>query len=341
MDNKVITNILKKQKKVLNFKIPKNILPDNSDIPETIRVTYDNKLNVEQIDEIVKFKLKKTNRDYDLTNYISQSVVKIRDYLNNPTKILLEDYLDLCSKYIRIERIKKIKNVFKCKCCQEDLKQELENEEGTVVCEVCNCINTFMSPSVYQKDIDKYNYCFDEDVNNFVKILDKFEGKTKLILNEEFLDKLDEYFLTTGFVKGEEIRSLPLNYKGKKDGTNRKMLWNALEKMGYPQYYDETSYIANIYWGWELPDLSKYRDQLIKDYQITQNVWNTIKLSFKRSASLGTQYRLYVQMKALDYPYCDIDDFKIQDNIESIRLHNEIWKIMCEKCNIKYHQVFS
>ena len=341
MENKAICDILGKTKKVSNIKLPKKILTDDSGVPEIIKVTYDDKLNVEYIDEIVQFKLRKIKKKDLLENYLKNSEKRIKNYILNPSKKSLEEYLDICSKYIRIERIKNIKNVFKCKCCGKKLDEMEENSEGIVVCDECNCINTFMSPNVYQKDIDKYNYYFDEDVNNFVKILDKFEGKTKLILGSEFLKKLDSYFLSIGFKKGEEIRKLPMKTDGKKMGTNRKMLWNALEKLGFPQYYDETSYIANIYWGWRLPNLTNYREQLIKDYQITQNLWNSIKVNFKRSASLGTQYRLYVQMKALDYPYCDRSDFKIQDNVDSIRLHNEIWKIMCEKCNIKYFQVSS
>ena len=39
---------------------------------------------------------------------------------------------------------------------------------------------------------------------------------------------------------------------------------SALEKIGYSQYYDEVSYIANVYWGWKLPDLTKYKDQINK-----------------------------------------------------------------------------
>ena len=51
-------------------------------------------------------------------------------------------------------------------------------------------------------------------------------------------------------------------------------------------------YIAHIYWGWKIPDLTLYRDQIIKDYQITQQIWNDIKKDYNRSASLGTQYRI-------------------------------------------------
>ena len=112
------------------------------------------------------------------------------------------------------------------------------------------------------------------------------------------------------------------------------MLWTALEKIGHSQYYDETSYIANVYWGWELPNLKNYKDQILRDYQNTQNIWNNIKFEYKRTASLGTQYRLYVHLVSVDYP-CKVEDFKIQDMPDSLRLHNNAWTRMCEECNIK------
>ena len=72
----------------------------------------------------------------------------------------------------------------------------------------------------------------------------------------------------------------------------------------------------------------------MKDYQLTQKVWNNIKQEYKRSASLGTQYRLYVHLASLDFP-CKREDFKIQDMPDSLRLHNSAWERMCKECNIK------
>lgn len=275
----------------------------------------------------------------ELKRYEECSIPKINKYKANKNKELLEDYLDLCSSYIKVERIKTVKNNFKCVACGRDLEDLKEDCDGIVTCPVCNCINSYMKPAVYQRDFEKFNYYFDEDINNFVKILDKFEGKTNLILDNDFLTLLDDYFTNIGMKKGEEIRKMKCNLDGKKAGTSRKILWSALEKLGFSQYYDETSYICNIYWGWKLPDLTKYRDQLIKDYQLSQNIWNSIKIEYKRSASLGTQFRLYVQLMAVGYPHCNRDDFKIQENIESLRLHNDAWKRMCERCNIKYFYV--
>lgn len=340
MENRGLTDILKKSKTIVKKNIPKKILNEETDtVPEVIVAIYNQKINVDQIDEVVKCRLKKLKLEKDLTKYLNISKEKIERYKNNENKYYLEDYLDLCSQYIRVERIKNIKNNFKCKACGQDLEDLKEDCDGVVTCFKCNCINTYMSPVTYQRDIEKFNYFFDEDINNFVKILDKFEGKTNLILDNNFFKLLDEYFNNLGIPPGEKIRKLPHNLDGKKEGTSRKILWMALEKLGYSQYYDETSYICNVYWGWKLPDLTKYRDQLIKDYQFTQNIWNTIKIEYKRSASLGTQFRLYVQLMAVGYPHCNREDFKIQENIESLRLHNEAWKRMCEKSNIKYFYV--
>ena len=125
----------------------------------------------------------------------------------------------------------------------------------------------------------------------------------------------------------------------KKEDTNKKMIWNALEKLGYNQYYDEVSYICHIYWGWKLPDLTFYRDRILRDYQTTQKIWNKIKKDYRRSASLGTQYRLYVQLLAIDYPFCEREDFRIQEMVESLRLHNHAWQIMCEEANVNYFSV--
>ena len=107
---------------------------------------------------------------------------------------------------------------------------------------------------------------------------------------------------------------------------------------GNNKYYDEINFIGHVYWGWELPDISLYRDQLITDYIKTQSVWSKIKHQYNRTASLGTQFRLYVHLKAIGYE-CNRDDFKIQDMVESLRLHNEAWKIMCDETGVKYYFV--
>jgi len=339
MENDSLRSILRKKKRNIVKKIPEKIYNDNiKEIPGVIRVKYKNSVNVDQIDQTIKFKLEKIGDREMYQKYIENSKNYIINFNDSGEVSDLENYLDFCTKFIRIERIKTIDNRFLCKGCKENLDDEESSIEGIIICKNCNCINTYLTPNHYTRDIEKTNV-FDEDINNFIKILDKFEGKTSLILDGIFFQKLDNYFKKLGIEEGSVIRKHPLTKEGKKVGTTKKLLWNALEELGYSQYYEEVSYITHVYWGWRLPDLTRYKDKIIRDYQNSQNIWSTIKHEYKRTASLGTQFRLYVQLLAVGYPNCCRDDFKIQENVESLRLHNDAWKRICEICNITYHYV--
>jgi len=272
--------------------------------------------------------------DILLDKYINETKIMIEKYQEKKELIYAEMYLNYANNYITIEKIKKVEVNFTCKGCDLDLVMLSEDREGFFICPSCQSINQTLKPNKYNKDLENYNFNYEEDVNNFTKIIDKFEGKNTLAVPFQLLDKLDQYFVEKNMEKGCYYRSLPLLENGKKEGTSRKKLWMALEKLGYNQFYDETSYLTHIYWGWKIPDLSLYRDQIIKDYQNTQTVWNRIKGEYKRSASLGTQFRLYVHLLAVGYQ-CERDDFKIQDMPDSLRLHNDAWSRMCKECNIK------
>lgn len=355
-------------------KIPSSIFAGHKDvIPDKILIKYEKDVNIQQLDEIIKYKYKKhrenrnellleveklkqkTGNDkkikkiendfYDYENnisineYISKTKHLIHRYSIKKSDEILFNYFNIAERYIKIDKIKKIKTTFLCSGCGFDLKDSDENENGCYVCETCNCINDFLKINKYTRDTDQKVSPVDEDMNNFIKILDKFEGKFSTVIHNELYDFLDIFFTEIGDKDGEYYRNLPLLDNGKKKGTSKKKLWNALDKIGHSQYYDESSYICHVYWGWGLPDLSLYREQLLIDYQNTQKHWNMIKSDYNRSASLGTQYRLFVHLKAVDYPCCDIDDFKIQDMVESLRKHNHAWERMCKASNVNFFPV--
>jgi len=279
--------------------------------------------------------------DKSLKEYLSLSEEMLLSLKDDPTNELkIEIYLAHCKKHISIDLIKNLEEAYRCKGCKEKLDESLSGDTP-IICPYCDCVNTTMRPSKYVKDIEYGNVAYDEDIVNFIKVLDKFEGKNSTPIHDSLFDELDQYMKNVNLKPGEYYRKMKIEPNGKKKGTSKKLLWQALESLGYNQYYDEASYICHIYWGWNLPDLSLYRDRLIEDYQNTQMVWKQIRSDYKRSASLGTQYRLYVQLLAIDYPHCEKEDFRIQEMVESLRLHNNAWKIMCKKTGIKFCPVSS
>jgi len=330
------------RKKKERLGIPKNILANNqNDIPKHVVIKYKDKIDVDKLDQIVKHKynvMKKKNMEIEYFEKYFSNYKQILDRYKKTNNILiLQEYLDLCSNYVKIECIKQLDLITRCKGCSKELESDEESDDNIYTCYDCQCINTFLKPNSYTRISDNFSSPEDDTIN-FIKVLDKYEGKNEPHPPDEIFDELDVYFLSMNMKSGEFYRNLPLTGSGKKKDTSKKKLWDALENTGNNKYYDESNFIAHKYWGWNLPDISLFRERLIIDYQETQNVWHKIKHKYNRSASLGTQFRLYVHLKAINYK-CEREDFKVQDMVESLRIHNDAWRIMCEETGLKYEFV--
>lgn len=309
----------------LKDKLKKTII--QSERREIERLLFEEKDFIEDIENQIS-----------LDKYRQETRELLKNYDNDVEEAIR--YLQIASNYINIEIIKKVEDNIKCNGCQLDLKENVESFDGIYICPECNCINNYIKPIKYVKDSEHFLMNVgDDDINNFIKVLSKFEGKNVSPIPDTLYSQLDEYFLTRDMREGDYYKRQPHTDEGKKKGTSKKKMWSALEELGYNQYYDEINYITHVYWGWKLPDLTLYRDQIIKDYQITQQVWQRIKKDYKRSASLGTSFRLLSHLRAVDYPYCKREDFKIQDMVESLRLHNDAWRRMCEETGVKYYAI--
>jgi len=331
-----------KRKKKDRIEIPKNILANNQDdIPQHVIIKYKDKIDVDKLDQIIRHKryvMKRKNMDIKhFDEYLNISPQILEEYKETDDSFALQQFLDLCSIYIKLECIKQLDLVVRCKGCSKELDSDEESEDNIYTCSGCECINTFLKPNSYSRITDNYSNS-EDDTLNFIKVLDKFEGKNEPHPPDVIYEQLDNYFVSMGMKNGVFYRNLEVNKNGKKDGTSKKKLWDALENTGNNKYYDESNFIAHKYWGWVLPDISLFRERLVSDYQETQNVWNKIKYNYNRSASLGTQFRLYVHLKAINYK-CQREDFKIQDMVESLRIHNDAWRIMCEETGIDYEFV--
>ena len=295
-------------------------------------------------------KLERTVKDYqedisiDKYNTDVKTILDEIDDKNDKEEIidqsLMDGYFSIAKKYIMIDIIKDISEENICINCGERIDDNI-NMDNILVCSFCDAINTTMRLTKFTRDVEYGNTVYDEDITNFIKVLEKFEGKNSTPIHEGLYNELDEYMKSIDIKPGEYYRALPLNKEGKKDGTSKRLLWQALERLGYNQYYDEINRIIHVYWGYTLPDLSHYRDQLIEDYQNTQTVWKRIKKDYDRSASLGTQYRLYKQLLAVGYPHCNREDFRIQEMIDSLRLHDHAWKRMCDETGVTFYATSS
>ena len=343
--NKIPEHIIIKYDNIADIEIKK--------IDQTIRHKFD--MSEEKIKEMeqqiqtIKKALKKSRgREREEYKLESEDLVQEIEYYRNgeiveryirDTKEFIETgnvamYISEAQKYIEIELIKRNQEVGNiCQQCHYDMSDLAEHSEGKYVCPECFCITNSMRNIIYDRDIDKYALVGDEDVQNFSQILERYEGKLSPYPPESLYDELDDYFKRSRIKLDRESIAHLKTINGRPEGTSKSVIWMALENTGNSQYYDNVNYIVHRYWGWELPDLEEHKSQIIKHYRDTQEVWHRIKSQYNRKASLGTQFRLFVHLKTVGVE-CERDDFKIQEDITSLRMHNQAWSQMCEECGI-------
>lgn len=254
---------------------------------------------------------------------------------------IIQEYLNIAKNHIRLEIIQKIQIKILCPGCGIDLNNIfLDEDSGMCICPQCGYERETISYNSTYKDVqrinlgNKNNY---DDCENFRKALQRFQGKQSHRPPKKLYEQLDEYFKKMGKYSSKEIQSLPINEEGQKKGTSREMMFEALSETNNSAYYDDINLILHIYWGWNLPNICHLEEKIMDDYISTQKVYNSIQ-NKDRNASLNIQFRLFVHLKAADYP-CNKNDFKIQTSRDSLIFHNEMWKVMCEAVGLKFYSV--
>lgn len=249
--------------------------------------------------------------------------------------LVIDSFLDIAAEYININVVRVnrcIGNV--CLGCGTSLAKVVPNDSGSLRCPNGDCLTerSVVIKSKLSKDssrINTNNSTEDESIDNFMRAFIRYQGLQVDHPDDQLYCDLDVYFARHGLPLGKDVRSLPLNERGRRGDTNHKMLWTALATIGYASYED-ANLIGHVYWGWTLPDVMQYRDIIIQHYNKTQKVFHQIPAEERyRNSSLGTQYRLWRHLQLVGHD-CYIDEFRIAENPDSIRTHNRLWRLMCE-----------
>lgn len=176
-----------------------------------------------------------------------------------------------------------------------------------------------------------------EDLGNFIKRIDAFEGKQRSKPPQAVYQSLSNYLETRYQINCDEIRTrFPLTDDGKKEGTSIAMLCDALYRTRHSNHYKDVEWIAHVLWGWRLADITTdgLRQQLIADYITTQKIYEEIK-DPTRVSSLNVNIRLWFHLNARGYE-CKITDFKSVSSVKSIEYHERMLSTICERTGFKY-----
>lgn len=249
-------------------------------------------------------------------------------------KFLIEKYINVLQNFHEINIIYPSSSRILCKVCKYDITKFLADDLGGIVCPRCNTEKTAMINTCIISDV-KFNNSKDgyEDRENFWKALQRFQGKQNNHIPERLYKELDDYFKSFGLPSGEQTCKMELTKKGTRGNTSRSMMFKALSETNNSVFYEDVNLICHLYWGWLLPDISADEDQIMKDYDNTQEVFK--KIPKDRRSSLNAQYRLWQHLRIRGYRY-PIEDFKIVKTPDILVEHDRIMRIMCEECNLDF-----
>lgn len=240
---------------------------------------------------------------------------------------IIRKYLQIAGRYFPMDIIRIYESSANCICgSEEDFGQ---NASGSKYCVKCgsiktNYVRTFSSMDTGITSAKKDDY---EGLDNFKDALMEFQGKQSKFPPEKVYNELDIYFKSYNLPTRARSAPETLDERGRRPGTSKMMMYQALLKTSNSAYYNMLNYICHKYWGWQLPDLSALEAILIDDYQRTQIVWRRIPDDKKSNPLI--QYRLFKHLQARDFP-CYQDDFKIVVSDDVIRNYDNTWKMMIE-----------
>lgn len=274
-------------------------------------------LNTEK--KIISFRGKKNITEEELQQKI---------YIGQKRLNIIGTYLEIAKKHIVINLIHQSSKKNECSQCKFDYNLF---EEEIDFCPNCGLEHKIILkiPVYTESPTTKAT-----DEKNFIKEIQRFQGKQNLKISEDLVIDLDKYFISYNMNPGYVVKTLPLNKDGEREGTTHDMLREALDKTGNSSYYEDINLIANVYWDYPLPDISHLESKILDDYKITQQAF--LEIHKNRTSSLNTQYRLYKHLQLVGWN-CKPKQFKGIKTDSIAQKYAELWKQMCDRAGLIYY----
>ena len=242
---------------------------------------------------------------------------------------IIRDYIEVARDYINIDLVREIPKGYRCDGCGNNIEDNEDDDSGIFVCPICNTERIAVIHTPFYKDSTRVsnirnNY---EDRENFLKVFQRYQGIQANVPPPELYRDIDLYFKKKNLPSCEEVRQMPLMENGRRGNTSKELMYMVLAETNNSTYYEDINLICHNCWGWDLVDLSHLEDKIMKDYDLTQKIYN--EMPKIRKSSLNSQFRLFKLLlryqNQIPYPIRS-RDFKIPTTRDILEWHENIWK---------------
>jgi hypothetical protein len=238
---------------------------------------------------------------------------------------LISQYLMMARAYIP-ENVVYVPATTQPKCsCGLNTTEDCVDINGIYACPSCGVEHPRLGRKKTTSSVEEVLYTprrrqDNEERENFVKALIRFQGMQKDRLPHDLMERLDAYFLANNYPTCADVRA------GLTPSTcilNKDVMYKALASVGCPMY-EHINLICHKAWGWALPELNQQYDTVLHHYDVMQRVAQD-----KNIPTINTQYRLFKHIEMVGFP-CYATDFRIPKTRDIIQDDEEYWKRLCE-----------
>ena len=238
----------------------------------------------------------------------------------------MREYNNLVTPYI--EAYKVITNEMERLRCIENYLNILSNYISVNVIQNNTNIETHTplaeAKSAKKKDPSKISQ------ENILKAIRRYAGKQPDETPADLYNQLENYFSAYPLpYTRERCKVLPFDSKGRRVGTDRDLMSQALKETGNSKFYEDINLICANYWGWKLADVSAFEAKALANAELTQIVFEKIKT---RKSNLNIDFLAWKHLQAVGHN-ADRDDFKMIKSPEILREYEEQWEKMVAGAN--------
>ena len=270
---------------------------------------------IEQYKDILKIPVK--------VSFIGKIVKNDKEKLK-----IIENYIEVASKYVDIEFEKSKTQKVTCPNCSN--KKEFDIIDGnTYICTKCYARQTVMKHNSSYTDIDRVNisckYTYDRKVH-FRDCINQYQGKQNSTIHQKIYDDLEIQFERHHLLNGGKETVKEIRFK---DITKNHVLI-FLKELGYSKHYENVHLIHYNFTDIKPDDISYLEEQLLDDFDVLTDLYDKKFKHINRKNFINTQYVLFQLLRRHRHP-CKKEEFIILKTIDRKFFHDEICKDLFEE----------
>ena len=322
----------------------------NKDIDSKIQYLQ-NYISKIETDELENFYIMETTNILEEYNTEISKSYKVsfmgKTNLNNIEKNnIIKKYIDIAKNYqpnIEYQKNKKKQNKIICNNCNN--KTNFDINENNYICIDCGNVISFVDIHSSYKDNERVNisqkYTYDRKIH-FRDCMNQFQGKQNSTISDKIYRELIEQF---------DLHSLLIDHKDDKirfQNITKDHIYLFLKETDNTKHYEDTVLIHSKLTGIKPPDISTLEPQLLEDFDILTNLYDTKckkdvaffeKIGTERKNFINTQYVLFQLLKRHKYK-CKRNDFNILKTMDRQSYHDDICKELFEELNWNFSALF-